>query len=244
MTFKTLSLIVPAYKKEKTIVKDIQKILTTLNGLPFVFEIIVVVDGCLKTYEKIKKIKSGNLKIFSYEKNRGKGFAVKYGVSKAKGEVIGFVDAGSEIKPESIGIGLKAMEKVNADIAIGSKLHIDSQVNYPLSRKILSSGYRFIISTLFKLDIKDTQVGLKFFKKEVAKDLFSKLNVYRFAFDIEILTDAVRKNYKIVEFPIDINFIKNSNINPFNFWKISFIMFLDTVIVFYRLRIANKHKKY
>ena len=139
---KLLSLIIPAYKQEKTIVKDIENIDKILSSLPFPHELIVVVDGFLdKTYEKAESVKNGNIRVFGYTENKGKGFAIKYGVEKAKGDIIGFIDAGMDLDPAEISIMLNIMDWNKADIVIGSKLHPDSKVNYPYQRKILSWGY-------------------------------------------------------------------------------------------------------
>jgi len=69
------------------------------------------------------------------------------------------------------------MEWNNADIVVGSKLHPESKVNYPIQRKILSWGYRTLTHTLFGFNVKDTQVGFKIFRKKVAKEVFSRIIV-------------------------------------------------------------------
>src|SRR3990172_6079158 len=118
---KLLSLIVPAYKQEKTIVKDIVRLDRVLSVLPFNHEILVVVDGFEdKTYEKVKSQKSKvkSLRVFGYEKNKGKGFALKYGVEKAGGDVIGFIDAGMDLEPSEIPIMFDIMDWNKADIVV------------------------------------------------------------------------------------------------------------------------------
>ena len=167
MNIKTLSLVVPAYKQEKTIVLNIESLAETLSKLDCKYEIIVVVDGFLdKTYEKAKKVKNNNVRVLGYKVNLGKGNAVRLGMLEAKGDVIGFMDAGMDIESSSISILLDFIKLHDADIIIGSKLHPDSIVSYPIQRKILSWGYRTFTHLLFGFDVRDTQVGLKFFKKE------------------------------------------------------------------------------
>jgi glycosyltransferase involved in cell wall biosynthesis len=238
---KLLSLVVPAYKQEKTIVKDLQNLSEILSGLHLDFEIILVEDGYLdKTAQEIKKIKSKNLRAYGYKENNGKGFAIKYGVEKANGDVIGFIDAGMDIDPSEISLMLDLMDWNNADIVLGSKLHPDSKVNYPFWRKVLSWGYRMLTHILFGFDVRDTQVGLKIFRKKVAKDVFSRIIIKRFAFDIEVLTVAYKLGYhKIYEAPIKLNFNRASSITSTSFWKTIFLMLWDTTAVFYRLRILH-----
>src|SRR3989344_9128259 len=161
---RLLSLVVPAYKQEKTIVKDIENIDKILSSLPFSHELLVVVDGFLdKTYGRIKNQESRikNLRVLGYKENRGKGFAIKYGVKEAGGDIIGFIDAGMDLDPAEISIMLNIMDWNKADIVVGSKLHPDSKVSYPYQRKILSWGYRTFTHILFGFKVKDTQVGLK-----------------------------------------------------------------------------------
>ncbi len=244
MKTKLISLIIPAYKQEKTIIKDINNLDKVLSSFRTNYEIIVVVDGYVdKTLENLKKIKKRNIKVIGYKENKGKGFAIKLGMEKAEGEIIGFIDAGMDLNPAEISLMLNIMEWNKADVVIGSKLHPDSIVNYPTSRKILSWGYRIIIKTLFRLSVKDTQVGLKFFKKRVAKDVFPRIVVKAFAFDVEVLAVATMLGYdKIYEAPIKLRF-KQGSVTSSNFWIISFWTLWDTLAVFYRLRIKNYYKK-
>lgn len=243
MTDNLLSLIVPAYKQEKTIKEDINNLDVVLSAITKNYEIIVVVDGLVdKTFEELKKIKKSNLEVIAYEANRGKGYAIKLGVEKAKGDIIGFIDAGMDLDPSEISLMLNIMEWNNADIVLGSKLHPDSIINYPTSRKILSWGYRSLIKVLFRLSVKDTQVGLKFFRKKVAKDVFPRIIVKAFAFDIEVLAVARMLGYvKIIEAPIRLSF-KQGSVTSTNFWKISFWTLVDTLAVYYRLKILKFYK--
>jgi len=242
---KLLSLVVPAYRQERTIVSDLQNLNKVLSSLSNRYEIIVVEDGYMDgTGEKIKNIKNKHVKVYGYEKNCGKGFAIKYGVAKAQGDIIGFIDAGMDIDPSEISLMLDLMDWNKADIVVGSKLHPESKVNYPFWRKILSWGYRTLTHVLFGFSIKDTQVGLKLFRKKVAKDVFSRIIIKRFAFDIEVLTVAYKLGYhKIYEAPIKLNFKGANSITSSNFWKTIFLMLWDTAAVFYRLNVLHYYDK-
>lgn len=241
-----LSVVIPAYKQEKTILGDINAVYSVLNNLPYKFEIVVVVDGYAdNTFKNAKKINKDNVKIFGYEKNQGKGFAVKYGMLKARGDVIGFIDAGMDVQPAGISILLDSMVWRDADIIIGSKLHPESKrVDYPIFRKILSWGYMVLTHALFGFNIRDTQVGLKFFRKEVVKKAFPKLLVKTFAFDVEILALANFFGFKkIYEGPVELRFNGGSSITSGNFWAVIFLMLWDTIAVFYRLKIIRYYNR-
>jgi len=240
-----LSLVVPAYKQEKTIEEDIKRLSKFLPLLPLDYEIIVVVDGFEdKTFALAKRCENKRIKVFGYKNNQGKGYAVKYGILKARGDLIGFIDAGGDIDPSSIRILVDAFSKNTIDIAVGSKLHPQSNINYPLIRKILSLGYRNISRVLFGFNVQDTQVGLKIFRKKVARDIFKRVTIKKFAFDIEVLAIANSLGYRnIIESPVKLSLSGESSLNSKSFWKLVPRIFLDTLIVFYRLRLVRYYDR-
>lgn len=238
---KFLSLIVPAYKQEKTIKVDLENIDKTLKeGLSsdFDYEIICVADGFLdKTFEIAKKTKSSKVKVFGYEKNLGKGHAVRVGMKKAKGDLISFLDAGMEISPKGIMMLMSHMDWYNANVIVGSKRHPVSRVNYPITRHVLSIGYHLVIKILFGLSITDTQSGLKIFKRDVIEKILPRLLVKKYAMDIEMIAVAKYLGFnRIYEAPIEVKFDKKTSSIK---WSTIFSMAWDTVAVFYRLRILH-----
>jgi len=243
-TIKLLSIIVPSYRQEKTIVRDIKNISRALNELKIKHEIIVVVDGIIdRTHQRAAQLQSKQIKIIAYKKNEGKGHAIRYGMMHAKGDVIGFIDAGMDIHPEGFRMLLNHMEWYNAHVIVGSKLHPVSKVNYPFYRTVLSWGYRTLTWMFFGFKVKDTQVGLKFFRRKVIRDVLPRLLVKRYAFDIEMLAVAYALGYKkIYEAPVKIKFNKNSIISK-TLWRTIFLMIWDTVAVFYRLKIRHYYLK-
>lgn len=239
-----LSVVVPAYKQTNTIIEDLTHIQEVLNHIKHDYELIVVNDGSPdKTYEKMQEFYKNHatpkekVKIINYDKNQGKGYAVKYGMSKSTGDYIGFIDSGMDLNPEGIALALEHMEWYKADIVVGSKRHPASKVSYPLLRRIYSTGYQILCSLLFGLTIKDTQVGLKIFKSNIITDIMPRLLIKRWAFDIEMLAVANYLGYKkIYESPIELRHVKfNSNVNR----KVVFNMLWDTCAVFYRMHILH-----
>src|SRR6185369_15644307 len=120
-----LSVIVPVYKKEKTITRDIKSIVEVLATTPYSFEVIPVVDGTNldRSLKVLKKLKDPRVFSVGYAENRGKGYAVRYGMKKAKGQIVTFRDSGEDINPLGMIMLLEHMKWYNADIIIGSKLH-------------------------------------------------------------------------------------------------------------------------
>lgn len=242
---KKISIVIPTYRQEKTIVKNLKILRKALEELPYLFQLVVVVDGFHdKTYEILKKIRQKNFKVLGYEENKGKGFAVRHGMLNADGDVVGFIDGDLDIHPEGIAMLINHMIWYNADIIIGSKLHPVSQVNYPFWRKVLSWGYRSLIRLLFGLKVRDTQVGIKLFKKKVVRDIFPLLVVKRFAFDVEVLAVANYRGFsRIYEAPIKLQFNNANSITSGNFWKVILLMLWDTFAVFYRLRVIRYYER-
>lgn len=240
MKKRLLSIIVPAYKQEKTIKKDLENINEVLSkGLrDYNYEIICVVDGVVdRTREEAKKIKSSKVRIVSYKNNKGKGYTVRYGVVRSKGDLISFLDAGMEISPKSVMMLMAHMEWYNADVIVGSKRHPVSRVNYPLLRHILSVGYHLGVKILFGLPLTDTQSGVKIFKRKVLEKILPRLLVKRYAMDIEMLAVARNLGFKrIYEAPIEVTFDRGTSRIS---WPVILHMLWDTLAVFYRLRILR-----
>jgi glycosyltransferase involved in cell wall biosynthesis len=235
------SLVIPVYKQETTIKSDISTILKVLTHINIPYEVIIVIDGeADHSRTEALKIKDSHIKVIGYATNHGKGYAVRYGFANARGDVIGFFDSGGDLNPEALSLALEEFIWQDADITIGSKRHPESKVKYPWYRKILSWGYQILAFLLFGLNVRDTQVGLKIYKRKVLETVLPRLLVKRFAFDIEMLSVAHYLGFKrITESPIELNFKFISSITSTNFWLTILNMLKDTLAVFYRLRILR-----
>ncbi len=235
-----LSVIVPAYKQEITIKEDLENVDKILReGLKEIdYEIICVVDGFLdRTFQEAKKVRSLKVKVVGYEHNKGKGYAVRFGMVRSKGDLVSFLDAGMDISPKGIMMLMAHMDWYGADIIVGSKRHPVSRVNYTLLRRILSIGYHFAVKIFFDLPVTDTQSGLKIFKRAVLEKVLPRLLVKRYAMDIEMLAVAKHLGFnRIYEAPIELTFDKvTAAVN----WRTIFNMVWDTLAVFYRLQILH-----
>jgi glycosyltransferase involved in cell wall biosynthesis len=237
-----VSIIIPAYKEEKNIYKTIDSILKAHDKVDYDYEIIVVVDGSPdETAKEARRHKSSIVKVFDYTPNHGKGYALKYGTEKAEGDIITYTDAGGDFDPWQFDRCIMLMEAFEADFVIGSKRHPASKIEYPFLRRMYSWGYHRFVNMLFGLNVTDTQSGLKFVRKEVAKDVIPRLLVKRYAFDLEMLVVAKQLGYyRIFEAPVDMVF--NASGSGINFKAIQ-NMFTDTLAVFYRARILNYYRK-
>lgn len=242
-----ISVILPIYGKEKTIKHNLENIDDVMSKTNYDYEIIAVIDGQFvdNSYKEARKVDSPRVSVFTYAENRGKGYALRYGISKSKGDYICFIDAGTDIDPNGISMLMAHMEWYNADIVVGSKRHPASKVNYPFFRKIYSWGYHILVKLLFGIKVKDTQTGLKVLKREVIEKVFPRMLVKAFAFDIELLAVAQKLGFtKIYEAPVIITWgFDGSLAASFNLFTNPNIrgMILDTLAVFYRLKILNSY---
>ena len=244
---KLVSVIIPAFRAEKFIKRGLLYIKSVLDQTRYKYEIICVVDGqvdaTFKEAEKIAKQFPGQIKVVGYLTNLGKGHAVRYGIAQAKGEIIGFIDAGEEIDPNGISMLLEHFEWYDADVIIGSKRHPASKVVYPWQRKLISFFYQMLVKVLFGLNVRDTQVGIKFFRREVLEKVLPRLVVKTFAFDIEFLTVANYLGFRrIYEAPVELTMKFGDGISTIaskGFIRISIAMLIDTLAVFYRLKILH-----
>jgi glycosyltransferase involved in cell wall biosynthesis len=239
---KKFSLIIPVYKHEKTIKREIESIIKILSVMSMPFEIIPVIDGNLDhSWSEAKRVRDERVKTVGYKTNHGKGYAVRYGFAHADGDVIGFLDGGGDLKPDTLPLMLAQFEYQNADVVIGSKRHPESKVEYPRMRKILSWAYQRLVKLLFGMNVRDTQVGMKIYKRKLLEDVLPRLLVKQFAFDIEMLAVAYHLGYrKIYEAPVQIDlFSTKSSIISKRIIRIVYNMLNDTFAVFYRLRILH-----
>jgi glycosyltransferase involved in cell wall biosynthesis len=203
----------------------------------------VVDDGSTDgTFKEATSEKFDNVKVVGSERNRGKGYATKYGVTFITKDLVTFLDADMELDPGQISILFEYMNNNDADIVVGSKRHPLSTIEYyPLLRKFLSQMYNIVLRLLLQLEIRDTQAGFKLMKREAVEKIFPMMRVKRYAFDVEFLAYATRFGYKIVEAPIILKFTRNG-FGRINF-KTVINIFLDTVAVASRFGVLQYYTK-
>jgi len=239
------SVIVPAYKEGKTIKDNLLEIRKALLESVDSFEILAVNDGSPdNTKEQIMEAAAlyPEIKYAGYDKNRGKGGAIKHGVSEASGDVIGFIDADLDIDPSHLVRYYDHMEQTGCDVVIGSKMHKDSKLDYPPMRRFVSWGYFIILKVLFGMNIKDTQTGVKLYKASLIKKVAPMLKVKGYAFDIEVLALCAHEGAVIDQMPVEVVFKRNASFGRIKIGDI-FKMFFDTVGIWWNLRIRRSYFK-
>jgi len=201
-----LSIVIPAYNEERRILPVLEDYyLFFREKLKDDFEIIIIPNNCSdSTVEIVKNFcyNKEEVSFFEIKGYSGKGGAVMKGFELAEGDLIGFVDADKSTSPNEF-FKLYSNIKNNHGI-IGSRKIGGAKIipKRSFSRKFSSFCFSFIVKILFNFKYKDTQCGVKIFKKEVAKYFAKNLKEKGWIFDINLLHLAKKKNMKIKEFPI------------------------------------------
>jgi glycosyltransferase involved in cell wall biosynthesis len=236
-----ISVVVPAYREGKRIRANLKCLLSELDKLMVPYEVIVVSDGNIdSTAREARSVQSPALRVFEYPMNAGKGFALSFGVSQSTGSLVTFIDADMELDPANIKIFIDVMRDSACDAVIGSKRHPDSDVKYPAFRRAQSALYQLLVRVLFSLNVRDTQTGLKLFRRQVLQEVLPLLAIKRFAFDLELLVVARLLGYtKICEAPIKLDYQFESTVNLLSAWRVLW----DTAAIFYRLHIRRYYQK-
>jgi dolichol-phosphate mannosyltransferase len=240
-----LSVVVPVYNGGPAIVENVEFIRrATAGGLaPDELELIVVSDGSIDgTAERLLEARSDvAMRVIHYDRNLGKGYAVKIGSLAARGTWIALVDADLDLDPAAVPAYLQKAREEDLDFVVGSKRHPQSVVHYPRSRRLASWCYQQLNRALFSLDVRDTQVGLKVFRHEVAEEVVPLLLVKQFAFDLELLAVAHALGYRrIAECPVRLEYrFTGSGVRS----RAVARALLDTAAVFYRLRVLRTYQR-
>lgn len=233
----TLSVIVPTYRDGPRVHRNLCTLDHALSAITEPYEIIVVSDGNVdNTTDEARRLDAPHIRVYHYARNMGKGFALRYGVLRSRGEIITFIDGDGDIDPAQIAIYLDLMRQTGADIVIGSKRHPASRVVYPPLRRLYSATYQALLHALFDLQVRDTQVGLKLFRREVLAVVLPRIVVKRYAFDLELLVVAHHLGFShMVEAPVHIGQRFSSTINR----RAIMSILLETAAIFYRKNVLR-----
>ena len=199
-----LSIIIPVFNEEKTIIEILNKIKNNPSSL-FKYEVIVVDDG---STDKTKKLLEGNKhlydKLLTNVSNAGKGFSIKRGLVNALGSHVIFQDADLEYNPSDF----KKFEKVfidfDADGIIGSRfIYSEYTRSHNILNKIANTLLTFIFNILYNTTFTDIYSCYFAFKKDLLN--IDELKTKGFEQHAEILCKVIKKGNKFFEVPISYN---------------------------------------
>lgn len=227
-----LSVVTPAFNPGKAFKENLERLLHALTDSEITFEVIAVSDGSTdRSQEAAEVLRAKGVRLIHYDVNRGKGYALRMGMAKARGRYIAFIDSDGDLAPSELHSFVTLMKTYDVDLVVGSKRHPLSQVEYPMLRRVFSWIYHFLVRILFGIKLSDTQTGLKLVKREVLAEVLPRMLEKRFAFDLEMLVVARLLGFKkIMEAPIKLNFRFDSTISM----KTATGTIIDTLAIFYR----------
>jgi len=207
ITPQKLSIVVPAYCEEGTIEEALTRLHQTMTNSGIDFEIVLVVDGYVdRTKEIAESLFLPEIKVIGYEKNMGKGHALKFGSQQTVGEFTAFFDGDLDIDSSCLIDLFRRLVELDVDVVVGSKVHSESIVSYPLFRRFQSLIMRLLVRALFNLNVGDTQTGIKVFRTSLLQESIRKVQTNGYSFDVDLLVRMNDRGCKIVEGPIILNF--------------------------------------
>ena len=206
-----LSIVIPAFEEGHKIARDVTAAAQFLQANHLHGEVLVVDDGSTdNTAQAARDVQVPDeveRRVVRYEPHRGKGYAVRTGMTQTTGEYVMFADCGLCIPYGNALEGLEMLKNGACDIAHGSRRHLQSDIlkDQPWHRRLLSRTFKATVRLVLGVprDLTDTQCGFKVYKGGVARALYSRCITDGFMFDIEIILRAVKEGYRIGEFPVE-----------------------------------------
>jgi len=217
MNFVDLSIIVPAYNEEHRIPPTLERLHQFLQTQPLRYEIIVVDDGSKDdTCGVVLRCGLPDVRLVRQLPNKGKGAAVRRGMLAARGQIRVMCDADGSMPPEQLPKLLAPIVACKASISIGSRYAdgAKTDVKQPFYRVLWSRLANRVIQRSLVPGVRDTQCGFKAFTAEAALDLFRVTRIDGWAFDLEVLALAKRRDFTIAEVGVEWKDDKRSRVNP------------------------------
>jgi len=201
-----LSIVIPAYNEGETLARHFDVLVPLLNDLlGNDWEILVLDDGSIdQTAAVVRAYGNECIRVFSHHPNRGKGAAVRAGVSVSRGKAVLVCDADMATPPQTLVPFFEAIHN-GADIVIGNRKDPQSQITRKQTRlrRFLGNGFIRLSALLTSTTITDFNCGFKLFRGKIARELFAMTTTNGWAYDIEVLALAARRGCKIIEYPVE-----------------------------------------
>lgn len=217
-----LSIIIPAFEEETRLAGPLREILSYAATQAGRWEVIVVddgsKDGTAAVAEKIgREQDAADVRVIRYEKNRGKGYAVRTGLTAAAADVALFSDADLSTPIEETPKLIRPILDGKCDVAFGSRALDRSLIgtHQPWRREQGGKVMNLVIRTLSGLPFADTQCGFKAFRMSSFRPLLDVMTIDRFGFDVEFLFVAARRGLKLCEIPVRWNNVEGSKVSVF-----------------------------
>jgi len=217
-----VSIVIPAYNESERIVAPLKTVLEFISTSGQNAEVIVVDDGSSDDTAKIAEqafsaMPNIQSNVIRYEKNRGKGFAVKTGLMAANADVALFSDADLSTPIDEMSKLVDPIANGECDVAFGSRALDRTLIgtHQPWRREQGGRVMNFIIRTMSGLPFADTQCGFKAFNLVKFRPLLDVMKIDRFGFDVEFLFVANHHHLRLKEIPVRWNDVEGSKVSVF-----------------------------
>lgn len=231
-----ITIVIPSHNSGTLGLATIKSVHDLFSSIGVDVRVIAVSDG--STDESVDLFNSIDLDWFTHihlVENRGKGGALRVGFEQSTSDITGFIDADGDIPAHVLLPMYQELIHRDADVVFGSKWHPASKIKVTTSRKLLSGLHHLIQRVLFKIDIDDTQVGVKLYKTSSLREVLPTLQETGFSLDIELfIALAAYGHDNFVEMPVEIQRTGSSTISLKNV----VISFLDLLRIFWRARVS------
>ena len=230
--YSGVTILMPAHELEATISENIERVAAVVADWPMP-EIIVIDDGSLddtRGFAEKAAAGTGFVSVVGYDVNRGKGGALKEGFSHSTGDTIVFLDADLDLPPEQLPDFLDAFYSMKVDALVGAKRAAMVPGRYPALRRILSLVFATVNRILFRLPVRETQTGLKAFRRDALVDTLPRLETDRYAFDLELLVRIRKAGGSMAEAPVSLAEGSSGGLSVATLWE----MGRDTLRIWFR----------
>ncbi len=232
-----VTVVMPYYNPGDRLRATVERAVEVLLASGASFEVVTVSDGSTDGSETtLDGLAPDVVTRVVLPTRGGKGQAVRAGLERGRGRYLGFIDADGDVPPELLADFVDVVRTQSPDVVLGSKRHPGSQVVYPPARRLYSWGYQQLVRLLFRLDVRDTQAGIKLVRRDVLIDVLPSMVEQGYAFDLELLVVARFLGYRhLVEAPVRIGRRFTSTVSP----KVVAEMLRDTLAIWWRLRVRH-----
>jgi glycosyltransferase involved in cell wall biosynthesis len=199
-----VSVLMPAYNVGTVIADNIARVAKALIDYDHV-EIIVCDDGSTDDTGRMADQAAAEIDcahVVHHASNQGKGAALRTAFAESTGSTVVFLDGDLDLPPEQLPEFLERFRALGVDALVGEKSAAMDDTSYPAVRRILSKFYSTIVAVLFRLPIRETQTGLKVFRRDAIAGILPALTINRFTFDIELLGWMVKRGATVAQSPV------------------------------------------
>jgi glycosyltransferase involved in cell wall biosynthesis len=227
-----VTILMPAFQLESVIAANIARVAAVVSEWPDI-EVIVIDDGSTdgtRARSEEAATKYRFVTVVSYQVNRGKGGALQEGFAHSHGGIVVFLDSDLDLPPEQLPGFLSEFEMMGVDVLTGAKRAAMTPGRYPALRRFLSLSFVAVNRLLFRLPIRETQTGLKVFRRPVLETALPSLETLGYAFDLELLVRIRKQGGTMAETPVTLARGSSSGLSLATLWE----MGRDTIAIWFR----------